>query len=310
VRQKYASGLGEDQSTSIRISGKTIEEVGFDKIQQQMSNLAELQIVVIDELCVHGQDVDDRDKDTTRFAAVCPKTKELDLSRNLFEDVADLLHLCGGLEKLESLKMDGNRFSENTSLPMNMLRAAPFSTLKSLSLEDTMLEWDQVMPFSPRQDPGANILQIESICFYFPSLTSLSLAGNALETIPANALLPTSITTLNLERNRFATLRDVSLAKTLPALRHLSLKHNRVRATASQHDDEQDVFPVTLEELDLSDNKISSWAIVDALPRWFPGLKSLRLPHNEIYHSEDAFTTTVARLGQLDTLNYSTVRLR
>jgi len=144
VRQKYASGLSEDQPTSIRISGKTIEEVGFDKIQQQMSNLAELQIVVLDGLCVHGHDADDHNSTAPSFAAICPKTKELDLGRNLFEDVADLLGVCGGLEKLEALKMDGNRFSSVTSLPMSMLRAAPFSTLKSLSLEDTLLKWDQV----------------------------------------------------------------------------------------------------------------------------------------------------------------------
>jgi Leucine-rich repeat (LRR) protein len=140
-------------------------------------------------------------------------------------------------------------------------------------------------------------------------LTSLSLAGNALETIPGNALLPTSITALNLERNKFVTLGDVSLAKTLPALRHLSLKHNRLRATAYKHDGEPDAFPVTLEELDMSSNDISDWSVVDALPTLFPGLKSLRLSHNEIYNSEDAFTTTVARLGLLETLNYSAVCL-
>ena len=156
---------------------------------------------------------------------------------------------------------------------------------------------------------NADVLQIESICFYFPSLTSLSLVGNALETIPMNALLPTSITTLNLERNRFVTLRDVSLMKTLPALRHLSLKHNRIRATAYEHDDEQVAFPVTLEELNLSYNNIKNWSVVDAFATLFPGLKSLRLADNEVYHFEDAFTTTIARLGQLDTLNYSTVCL-
>jgi hypothetical protein len=144
VRQKYASGLGEDQPTSIRISGKAVEEVGFDKIQRQMSDLAQLQIIVLDGLCVYGHDVDDGNPEGPSFASVCAKTKELDLSRNLFEDVADLLRICGGLEKLESLKMDGNRFLSNTSLPMSMLRAAPFSTLKSLSLEDTMLKWRQV----------------------------------------------------------------------------------------------------------------------------------------------------------------------
>jgi len=136
--------VGADEPISIRISGKAVEEVGFEKIQQQMSNLAELQIVVLDGLCVHGDDEDGRDPKAPSFASVCPKTKELDLGRNLFEDVAGLLNVCGGLEKLEALKMDGNRFSNITSLPMSMLRAAPFSTLKSLSLEDTMLKWDQV----------------------------------------------------------------------------------------------------------------------------------------------------------------------
>jgi len=136
--------VGADEPTSIRISGKAVEEVGFEKIQQQMSKLAELQIVVLDGLCVHGNDADNRSPKAPSYSAVCPKTKELDLSRNLFEDVADLLHICGGLEKLKALKMDGNRFSNNTNLPMSMLRAAPFSSLKSLSLEDTMLRWDQV----------------------------------------------------------------------------------------------------------------------------------------------------------------------
>jgi len=144
VRQKYASGVGTDEPTSIRIIGKAVEEVGFDKIQRQMSNLAELQIIVLDGLCVHGRDGEDHSPGGPSFASLCPKTKELDLGRNLFEDVADILNICGGLEKLEGLKMDGNRFSDSTSLPMSMLRAAPFSTLKSLSLEDTMLKWDQV----------------------------------------------------------------------------------------------------------------------------------------------------------------------
>lgn len=159
VRQKYASGPNEDEPTSIRISGKAVEEVGFEKIEQQMSNLAELKIVVLDGLCMHGHGADNPGLETQRFAAVCPKTKELDLSRNLFEDVADVLDVCGGLEKLEGLKMDGNHFSSNTSLPMSMLRTAPFSTLKSLSLEDIMLQWDQVSSRCLCLKPCSFILQ-------------------------------------------------------------------------------------------------------------------------------------------------------
>lgn len=35
----------------------------------------------------------------------CPKIVELDLSRNLFEDVQDVVDICGELDDLKSLKL-------------------------------------------------------------------------------------------------------------------------------------------------------------------------------------------------------------
>ena len=56
LRKKYASsdvdGLKEKEA--IRISGKTVEEVGFEKINRQLASLHELRIVILDGLCIHG----------------------------------------------------------------------------------------------------------------------------------------------------------------------------------------------------------------------------------------------------------------
>jgi hypothetical protein len=48
---------------------------------------------------------------------------------------------------------------------------------------------------------------------------------------------------------------------------------------------------------------------VDTLPTVLPGLKSLRIGHNPIYENEDDYILTLARLGQLEELGYSTVSL-
>lgn len=39
---------------AIRISGKTVEEVGFEKINQQLASLHDLRVVILDGLCTRG----------------------------------------------------------------------------------------------------------------------------------------------------------------------------------------------------------------------------------------------------------------
>lgn len=100
-----------------------------------------------------------------------------------------------------------------------------------------------------------------------------------------------------------------SLTKTLPNLGKLNLKHNNIRSITSSSENKQNVMSTSLSELDVSFNEIVEWAFVDSLPTTFPGLKSLRISHNKVYESEDAFTSTVARIRQLEVLNHSTVSL-
>ena len=119
LEKKYALGHAiNDQAISegeIRISGKTVKEVGFAKIRQQLANIQELQIVILDGLCITGL----RDTGSPALLATDSegrpnlrshninshdlKISELDLSRNLLETWADVLDICTPLKFLRSL---------------------------------------------------------------------------------------------------------------------------------------------------------------------------------------------------------------
>lgn len=100
VRQKYGKPATADESDEIVISGKTVEEVGFDKIRAQQARLHELKIVLVD-----GQQVSTAESSPLEIRTVCPKIEELDLSRNLFDTLAEVARICTELESLKSLRI-------------------------------------------------------------------------------------------------------------------------------------------------------------------------------------------------------------
>jgi hypothetical protein len=96
----------------IRISGKEVEEVGFDKIRKQLAQLSELKIVILDGLRMErsiarlGPNMDEWEKGPTDVQEACPKAVELDLSRNLFEEWREVASICEQLKKLKSLRVE------------------------------------------------------------------------------------------------------------------------------------------------------------------------------------------------------------
>ena len=163
--------------TMVKISGKEVEEVGFDKIRKQLAKLHELRIVLLDGLCM-SQPVDPETKTAwlagdisappnstaAEILKTCPKIAELDLSRNLFEDWVEIVFICQKLSNLRDLRLEwvspsfsisktfaltlscsGNRF-RNTSIPREAGSAvfSILSNIQKLSLEDTLLSWTEV----------------------------------------------------------------------------------------------------------------------------------------------------------------------
>ena len=103
---------------AIHISGKTVEEVGFEKIQRQLASLTELKIIILDSLCVKSIDRAPQapvsseqafPENLNPKAAVSwlrnMKVVELDLSRNLLETWSDVLFISNALPRLKTLKL-------------------------------------------------------------------------------------------------------------------------------------------------------------------------------------------------------------
>jgi tubulin-specific chaperone E len=211
----------------------------------------------------------------------------------------------------------GNRYQESlvAEIDPNSAREA-FASVREIALDETLLGW-------------------ESICHIsncFESMAILHASTNQLSRLPplAATTLTETLTTLYLEYNDFTALSDIACLGQLTSLKNMHLKGNNISAITTDTVQGAPVFSKTLTHLDISYNKVSNWAFVDALPDSFPGLHSLRLAHNPVYEdpgfekssitaaaagsagpkttvTEEAYMITVARLACLQTLNFSSV---
>ncbi|KAF2002831.1 hypothetical protein P154DRAFT_520600 [Amniculicola lignicola CBS 123094] len=301
------------QNRPIRISGKEVEEIGFDKIRKQLADLKELRIVILDGLCMSrpianlrerqksGARGDEWPSDLTDITEVCPKIVELDLSRNLFEEWREVASICEQLDKLKSLRVDGNRFRDTSVTDCEKERCLKsFGHIKTLRLEDNLLSWEKL----------ANITNL------FPQLTTFFASSNNYRSLTSH-FLPHAITNLSFEDNLFHSIADVAPLTKLPNLQRLVLKSNEIHEI-NPYNSSHLVFSPTLTDVDFSFNEISTWPFIDELEHVFPGLTSLRVSHNPLYNSlqaadgraltaEDGYMLTLARLGNLKTLNYSPI---
>jgi hypothetical protein len=323
LRYKYASEHtdivfqnGRPADKAIQISGKEVEEVGFEKIRKQLAELHELKIVLLDGLCVHqpldlGAEGARLERNVLQNALpeirkVCPKIVELDLSRNLFEHWDSIVSICEQLQNLRSLRLDGNRIrTVNFNRSQKLFFQHVFEKITTLSLEDNLLTWEKAV----------------EVMSLFPTLKTMTLSKNYFCALTTEPSLndSQSITTLILESNEFTSLSDLAPLIRLRSLTRLLLKKNKIATLATPSSNKPaPIFPATLTELDLSHNAISSWPLINSLSTNFPGLTSLRIAHNPLFTSlqapngriltpDDGYLLTIARLPNLKSLNYSSI---
>lgn len=104
-----SEGANERPSTIV-ISGKEVDEVGFDAISRKQAAWSALTIVSLDSLRIENlyenplstqQDYEEE----LRALYSGLKWKELDLSRNLFADWDEITRICRCLKDLKVLKL-------------------------------------------------------------------------------------------------------------------------------------------------------------------------------------------------------------
>ncbi|KAK2782224.1 hypothetical protein FQN53_000143 [Emmonsiellopsis sp. PD_33] len=308
--QHISAGQGNaSPTTPIEISGKVVEEVGFEKIRKQLAELQELRIVLLDGMRVHGvlaseeASREEYERELEKIARTSPKIVELDLSRNLLRSWREVADICGQLKYIRILKLNGNRFGE-------IDESVTFSGISELTLDETLMDWKDAATLS----------------HLFPSLTTLSLSGNEFLSIPCP--ISNTVKELRLEYNGFESLHSIRELRSLSNLERLSLRGNNISKILPTSADEKEInsliFPPNLRSLDISFNKINTWSFIDALPKVFPGLASLRVSDNPLYDQppastritnlpeypmtvDEAYMLTLAHISQLQSLNYSKI---
>jgi hypothetical protein len=195
----------------------------------------------------------------------------------------------------------GNRFRDTTLSEAEAKRCLrAFANIHTLRLEENFLPWED----------------IARITHLFPTLLVFGASSNLYSSLSAHTLNST-ITDLTLEDNLIPSLSAIGSVAKLPNLQRLILKSNKVSEIVTSGSSIP-VFPSTLAEVDLSFNEISTWTFIETLAHVFPGLASLRVSHNPLYESlqapdgrtltaDDGYMLTLARLGNLKTLNHSPI---
>lgn len=291
----------------IRFNGKVAEEVGFDKIRKQLAQLEELKFVILDGLRMWRPEVrqsartnDELDwpRGSSDIKDACPKTYELDLSRNLLEEWREVAAICEQLDRLRILRVDGTRFRDMSLTKVERERCLEiFANITTLNLEGDLLPWEELV----------------NITHQFSGLTAFSASSNFYSSLTPHVLNPT-ITNLILEDNIFPSLSALEPLTKMPNLQRLVLKSNKISEIGTP----TPIFTVNLKELDLSFNEITTWSFIIRLEHVFPGLTSLRVSHNPLYEAlqapdgrplttDDGYMLTLARLGNLKILNHSSI---
>ena len=333
IRFKYAPAAkhaSDAADQAIEISGKVVEEIGFERVQKQLSALADLKIVLVDELVVssialHSASTEDVRKAQHELQQTCPNIVELDVGWNVIETWQDVVDMCTPFPKLKILKAGGLRLREFNA---DFSNANPLRKVEELHLNEGLLTASQIL----------EILFLEKQC-NFPSLRTLSLSLNELASLEADGDTEgrqcPSVHTVILENNAFTDLSSLpTLFGLFPGLTSLSLQGNAIASLGLQ----QSVTFPSLETLNIARNQISDYAFIDQLPTLFPNLTSLRISRNPLYMNAtsagDAKSTntstsgvegpetssatsdstsyylTLTRLPGLKSLNYTTITPR
>ena len=215
------------------------------------------------------------------IAAACPHLRTADLSRSLLATWRDAACIAAQ-PPLTHLILHETR--------LMFAPDAPLPHLTHLGL-NAAAHWDDVARIAPT----------------LPALTSLDLAGNAIDTLTPAPLAV--LRTLNLGSNALASWPDVCEALGhLPALERLVLTDNRI-AHIPLPPIHHTYFP-QLHSISLIDNPIAAWRDLEALEQWMHRPLALSVGRGAFLEHLDERTAraeTIARLASLAELNHTPI---
>lgn len=253
----------EYKTKNIQFGTKTVEELGWDKLNKFHSNLRNLNSLTLDYCLIS---IAYRDNEDKQLFNELVNLKNLELSCNLFTDVNEISKIVDHIPNLTSLNINGNRFSEFSQ------HQKVHNGIVLLKLSSTM------MP----------ILMVEKLIKKFPNLKELYISGNNYSNKDIESMcLNQSLSILDLSYNKLKYM------PTLPLVSALNLSHNYLSLQIING-----TFP-NLISLDLRANMIKDWSDIDEISIHLPGLKELRINHNPLFQEMSVDDMTMQLIGRI-----------
>lgn len=215
--EKYTNN---ETSQIIKLSkNKLIETVGAERFAALHQQLADLETVSLNHMCISGFCEDE--------LVELPNLKRLDLSFNLFESWSVVSNICIAYPSLTSLILNGNRFEQQQGRPHNV---GQFLNITEVSLSSTLITGDDLQ-WVADLFPNVQILNLSNnrLCdlvltdYVFPHLESLDLSENFL-----TDAINCDIQNLNLASNNISNVSTM-LSSTVA----LNLAHNTISEWSS-----------------------------------------------------------------------------
>ncbi|XP_057698475.1 tubulin-specific chaperone E [Corythoichthys intestinalis] len=281
LRQRYDD---EESDEEIKVSGKTLK---WTEVKER--SLESFSVILLENCPVNGPGVDGQIRQTT------PNVRWLNLSGSLLCGWDDVAAVARQLEHLEGLHLSFNRLRLPSEIAAH--RGA-FNNLRVLTLMSCRLTWTQVLECAPM----------------WPHLEELIVEDNDITRLHRPEGVFGELRCLDLSKNPLQQDSLLNLAH-LPRLQHLIMTDTDfcdIRFPDAAPGAETSSF-ASLENLNLSCNRISEWRVIDELGK-LPSLRQLWCRGNFLV-SDDRNPKTanqmlIAKLPHLCILNGTEVTLQ
>lgn len=258
----------------ITIGRKTVEQMGFDKLQRIQSDFKNLDVVSLNRKNISTAGRIEMIEELQNLV-------ELNLSFNLFSSLGPVLEIVQRLRGLKKLKLVGNRFSRKEDGIETV-----DNKLESLNMSLTFISKEL----------------FSDVVKCFTNLKELFLTDNGLQQVYDIDQL-TGLEYLNLSTNHLVEIPSVGHT----SIKTLILENNKININ------NKGVLYPAVTSLDLRRNNISTWDEIDLLMVKFPNLQILRINDNplfvnrstegELNYYEKVEYNLMARFSKLTSIN-------
>ncbi|CCE64728.1 hypothetical protein TPHA_0I02240 [Tetrapisispora phaffii CBS 4417] len=276
LRVKYGDDLND--IGELKFGSKTVIGYGFESLTEKNKLFSKLQFVSLRKLQISDQTLTEKDLQIIEYH--CSSIISLDISFNLITDISFTIKLLHRLKNLDSINISGNKLNKGWENISNIT----LNKVKHVTMQNCEIKSENL----------TNIFRS------FPNLIKLDISNNPLNEFKLNnVIFPQSLEELHLSG---CLLTDIPLSLCKTNIKILNISNNLIKSF-------NDTLLPSVFHLNISDNGLIEWDLIDMINVKFNNLTSLNIQRNPIFKANPEnfqdFYQLIARFDNLTALDGS-----